>query len=173
MPVPVALFTGPIGVGKTTIAIHAGRLLRERDLSHAVIDQPSVGNSWPRSEQDPWNEDVTHANLAACWANFAARGADRLILSRVLEARSVARRIEEAVPGADIQVVLLSAPLAAIEDRIRRREPPEAAAWDLDGARALAETFATAGVEDIAVDTTPPRSATAIASEALSRLGWV
>ena len=173
MAVPVAVFTGPIGVGKTTIATHAGRLLSERNLSHAVMDLPAIGNSWPRSDDDPWNEVVTHANLAACWANFAQRGVERLILSRVLEARSVATRIEEAVPGAAVQVVLLSAPLADIEDRIRRREPQEAADWYLDGARVLVETFATAGVEDVVVDTTPPRSATAIASEALSLLGWI
>jgi ATP-dependent Clp protease ATP-binding subunit ClpA len=56
------------------------------------------------------------------WANFRQAGSDRLIFARVLETRSLLRRVTKAVPGAQITVVRLRAPLAVLHERIRSRE---------------------------------------------------
>lgn len=54
-------------------------------------------------------------NLASVWSNFAATGAERLVYCRVLEGRSLLRHVAAAVPGADVTVVSLRAPIELIE----------------------------------------------------------
>ncbi len=61
------------------------------------------------------------ATLPCMWVNFRAVGAERLIISRVLEARSLISHITDAVPGTDVVVVRLRAPLDVVEARIRDR----------------------------------------------------
>ena len=103
--VPVLLITGPVGAGKTTVAAEAARLLREADIAHALVDLAWIEQCWPVPADDPWNERLTHRNLACLWANFCQAGAWRLIVVRVLEARSLLRHVAEAVPGTAITVV--------------------------------------------------------------------
>ena len=46
-PVPVLLITGPVGVGKSTIAAQAAWLLREADVPHALVDLDQIEQCWP------------------------------------------------------------------------------------------------------------------------------
>jgi hypothetical protein len=48
------------------------------------------------------------------WSNFQRTGAQRLLLTRVLEDRSLLRHVASAVPGAEFTVVRLSAPLTVL-----------------------------------------------------------
>ncbi|TMF36495.1 MAG: hypothetical protein E6I27_13330 [Chloroflexi bacterium] len=48
----------------------------------------------------------------------SAAGAERLLFERVLEQRSLLRHVEAAIPGAQITVVRLRAPLQVIEKRV-------------------------------------------------------
>ena len=122
--VPVLLITGPVGVGKSTVAAQAAWLLREANVPHALVDLVWIEQCWPVPADDPWNERLSHRNLAGMWLNFRQAGADRLILVRVLEDRSLLRHVAEAVPGAEITVVRLRAPLAMLHARIRSRGNP-------------------------------------------------
>jgi hypothetical protein len=170
-PVPVLVITGPVGVGKSTIANEAAWLLRQADVPHALVDLDRIEQCWPVPADDPWNERVSHRNLACMWANFRQAGADRLILVRVLEARSLLRRVTEAVPGAQFTVVRLRAPLAVIHERIRSREASDPD-WFLGAATHTAEVFEQAQVEDHLVDN-ENRPATEVAEEVLHRVGWL
>ena len=148
--VPVLLITGPVGVGKTTTAEAVSYLLAQRSIRHACVDLPQIGKAFPVPDSDPWNEELTHRNLASMWQNFQAAGAERLIVSRVLEARSGLRRITESVSGADITVVRLRAPLTVVHRRIRARNPdPE---WFLNAATELSHTMELHALEDFVVD---------------------
>ena len=145
--VPVLVITGPVGVGKTTTAAAVSWLLGEQGIRHAQVDLDEIGIVLPSLADDPWHELLTHRNLACMWANFQQVGAERLILSRVLEARSLLTRIESAVPGAAVTVVRLRAPLAVIHARIRGRSQGNDD-WHLDRATELVDAMDEQLVED-------------------------
>jgi adenylylsulfate kinase len=169
--VPVLLVTGPVGVGKSSVAAAAAHLLREAGVPHALVDLAGIGAAWPVPDDDPWNERLTHRNLACMWANFRNAGAGRLLLARVLEHRSLLRPIMEAVPGAAITVVRLRAPLAVVQTRIRHREAGDPG-WFLQAAAHTAAVLERAGVEDHLVDC-QDRAVLEVAQEVLRLAGWV
>jgi adenylylsulfate kinase len=170
-PVPVLVITGAVGAGKSTVASAAAALLRDAGTPHALVDLEQIERCWPVPDDDPWNERLIHKNLAALWANFAEAGAHRLIVCRVLEARSLLEQIRVAVPGADITVVRLRVPPAELHARIRHREEGDPT-WYLEAATYLAPVLERAGVEDHAVDNTG-RPARDTARELLRRIGWL
>jgi hypothetical protein len=171
-PVPVLLITGPVGVGKTTVTAEASWFLRQAGIPHATADLAVIGHCWPEPPDDPWNEELIHRNLACMWANFQQAGADRLVLCRVLEARSLLTRITDAVPGAVITVVRLRAPLETVRARIRAREAGRDPQWYLEAAEYLIPRPEDAHVEDHVVDN-HDRAAEETAAEVLRVAGWL
>jgi DNA polymerase III delta prime subunit len=151
MNVPVLLFTGPVGVGKTTVAAEASGLLSDRGIRHALVDLAHIGLRFPAPADDPWNEQLVHANLASMWSNFERTGAQRLILSRVLETRAL---------------------LDVLRARILARESGRNPRWYLDAASSLATTMEHERVEDHVVDNVD-RPAAEVAAEALGLVGWL
>ena len=160
-----------VGVGKTTVTGEASRLLRGAGVAAAAVDLAVIGQCWPPPHEDPWNDYVIHRNLACMWDNFRQAGA-RLLLCRVLEARSLLTRIEEAVPGAAVTVVRLRAPLETVRARIMARESGRDPQWYLDMAESLAPRLEDAGVEDhvVANHDRAPRD---VAAEVLQVAGWL
>jgi hypothetical protein len=169
--VPVLVLSGPVGAGKSTVGAEAAGLLREAGIPHALIDLAVIGQCWPAPDDDPWNERVSHRNLACMWANFQEAGASRLILCRVLEDRSLLDQVVDAVPGADIMVIRLRVPVAMLHTRLRQREADDPS-WYLDAATYLADTMERSAVHDHVVDNqdTTPREA---AKEVLRLAGWL
>jgi dephospho-CoA kinase len=171
-PVPVLLITGVVGAGKTTVTAEASSLLRQAGIPHAVVDLAVIGGCWPTPPDDQWNEGLIHRNLACMWANFQRAGASRLLVCRVLEARSLLTRITEAVPGAIITVVRLRAPLEVVRARIRAREAGRDPQWYLEVAEYLTPRLEDAHVEDHVVDN-HERPAEQAAAEVLRVAGWL
>ena len=168
--VPVAVVTGPVGVGKSTIGRLVGHRLRVASVAHAVVDLDWLSASWPRTAHDPWNEEMAHRNLASVWANFRAGGAERLVLCRVLEARSLLEGVRQAVPGAECTVIRLRAPIEVLHARIRGRQTD--VAWYLEAATRLATTMENPGLADHVLDT-GGRTPEDVAAEVLDLLGWI
>jgi len=159
-----------VGVGKSSTGQHAAGLLRTAAVPHALVDLAWIADSWPRPPDDPWNEEVAHRNLACVWSNFRDAGAGRLILCRVLETRSQLSRIADAVPGAEIVVVALRAPLAVVHARIRSREAhPQ---WFLDAATRLVPRMDQSLVADYTIETEHQPVADT-AAEVLRVIGWL
>ena len=157
--------------GKPTIAVKAATLLREADVPHGLVNLDWIEQCWPVPADDPENERVSHRNLARMWANFRQAGADRLIPARGLWDRSPLQRVTEAVPGAQITVVRLQAPLAVLHERIRCREASDPI-WFLGAATHSVQVLEQAQFEDHRVDN-ENRPATAVAEEVLHRVGWL
>jgi adenylylsulfate kinase len=168
--VPVLLITGPVGVGKTTTAAAVSDLLAVKGIRHARVDLPQISKAFPARDEDPWNEQLAHRNLACMWPNFREIGAQRLIVSRVLESRSLVRHLAGAVPAAQVVIVRLRAPLAVVHARIRSRNPahPE---WFLEAASYLVPAMEEQAVEDHLIEN-EALSIDETAQEILRVTGW-
>jgi chloramphenicol 3-O-phosphotransferase len=169
--VPVLLLNGPVGAGKSTVGAEAARMLRAADVPHAFVDLAVIGQCWPVPADDPWHERLIHRNLAGMWSNFREAGAERLIVCRVLEDRSLLRQVRDAVPGAEVTVVGLRVRPDLLYERIRRREAGRDPAWYLAAAARLSTGLERSGVDDEVVDN-GDRPVHEVAGEVLDRLGW-
>ena len=171
MSVRVLLVTGPVGVGKTTVALEASDLLEAAGVPHAVIDVDALSWCYPTPVNDPFNNRLALRNLRCVWANFAAAGAVRLILARVVETRDELGAFREAVPGAELTVVRLRASNETLLRRVAGREVGSHREWSLNRAVELARLMDHQAVEDHLVDT-DGRTVTDIATEVLRRANW-
>lgn len=169
--VPVMLITGPVGVGKTTVAGEVSELLEQAGVPHAFVDVDSLRWSYPSPADDRFRTRLAMRNLAAVWVNFRAAGAERLVLSDVVEARDELDRYRAAVPGARITVVRLRAAVETLAARVAAREQGSGRDWHLARAAELAAQMDRDAVEDILIET-DGRSLAEIAREALARCGW-
>lgn len=169
--VPVLLITGPVGVGKTTVAGEVSALLARAGVAHALVDIDGLSECYPPPPGDPFNEELALRNLAAVWVNYRATGAERLVLARVLESRAELERYRAAVPGAAIQVVRLRASVDTLTGRVQRREVGAGLAWHVARAAELAAQMDRDQVEDVVIET-DGRPVAAVARDVLARTGW-
>lgn len=172
MGVPTIILTGPVGVGKTTVAEAMGYALRDAQVPHATIDFDRLTACYPRpADDDRWGTKLGLQNLAALWKNYQASGARRLLIARVIEARSELESFRRAVPGAEILVVRLRATPETLQARVRQRRQGSLD-WHLDRAVELAALMDAQAVENMLVET-EDRDPAVIAREILERVGWL
>lgn len=170
--VPTIIVTGPVGVGKTTVAQEMGLLLLDAKVPHANVDFDQLTACYPRpADDDRWGTKLGLANLGALWKNYALSGARRLIIARVIESRGELERFRQAVPGADIVVVRLRAAPETLQARVRQRRQGDME-WHLNRAVELAPLMDAERVEDMLVET-DGRDPTSIAREVLRHVGWL
>jgi hypothetical protein len=170
--VSILVLTGPVGVGKTAVLYEVDRLLIEAGVAHASVELEELARCWAQSNKtDLTNRAaLVYGNLAAVWANYAAHGARRLVIGMLLEDRATLAHVSQAIPDAQLTVVRLYAPLAVIEERLRRREPdPDP---ELDAARYLVPRMDEQKVEDHLVDN-GGRPLPEVAREILRLVGWL
>lgn len=171
--VPVLLLSGSMGAGKTTVMGEISDLLIEANASHACVDFDGLSLIHPHAPEDSHGSDLAFRNLKSIWANYRAAGIDRLVIATVVERRSALADYEDAVPGAEIVLCRLVAPIATMHDRVRWRDPgiylPRflARSTELDG------ILAAGRIEDFTVDNGPDRHVTVVAREVLQRAGWL
>jgi hypothetical protein len=168
---PVVILTGPVGVGKTTVATAIADLLDARDVPCALVDMDALRACFPRPADDPFHLALGYRNLAAIWTNVRAAGAGRLILADVVESPDLSP-YRQAIPGADITVVRLVASPETIAQRLRGREDGPSLAWHLDRAGELASLFERGGIGALVIDANH-QSPADLATVILTRIGWL
>ncbi len=157
-----------MGAGKTTVMAEASDVLASRGVRHAAIDLDGLGIV---HHADRAADELTYTNLRTVWANYAAAGVNRLLIAAAVENRAVLDRLRESLPGAEIVVCRLRAPLAVMEDRVRVREPGLHQEKFVARVAELERQLDAAGVEDFAV--VNDGDVTQVALEVLSRAGWL
>lgn len=172
MDVPVLVITGAVGVGKTTVSYEVRLQLRDAGVSCVLIDD-EFALFHPHPTEDPTGRQTSTRALASLWDIYRDVGVERLLLATVLESSSDLERIRKAVPEADIQVFLLTAPLSTVAQRIRAQQVPTALEWCLDRSKWLVERWEQeplAHAQVIDADDSPPVK---IAAEIIARSGWL
>lgn len=150
------LVTGPVGVGKTTVAEAVGARLVQAGVPHAVIDLDRLRHCWPSPADDPFHLELELRNLSAVARNYVDAGAQRLVLAGVLESRADRARYAEAI-GARLTVCRLKADLTVIRKRLTARHQHDSdLRWHVNRAAELEKIFASARVEDFVVAADEP-----------------
>lgn len=172
MKVPILIITGPPGVGKTAVASEISELLEQGQIPHAQIDIDTIRWGYFPLSHDRFQIELAMKNLASLWENFQRAGANRLVISDVIEDRNELERYYLAIPGAEILVVRLYASLSTLEQRLQGREMGSGLEWHLQRTAELAEQMDQSRVEDILVNT-EGKSVMVVAREVLQRSGWI
>lgn len=172
MTAETLLITGTVGVGKTTMAEAAARLLAARAVPHAVIDLDQIRLLWPSPDADRFNLAIELRNLASVAANYREAGARRLVLAGVIERRSDLAEYGHAC-GGSVFVVRLRGETSTIEQRLRMRhsDSPGELAWHLARRAELDSILDVAQVSDADV-AIADRMPADVAAEVLQLAGW-
>lgn len=165
--VSVLIITGPVGVGKTTVALMVSELLEQAGIAHACVDLDTLRWHYPPLPGDRFSVRLAMKNLAAIWVNYQDYGASRLIVADVIETCDELDRYRTGIPGAEIFVVRLRASLETLAQRVRRREIGSGLEWHLARAPVLAAIMDRNQVEDQLVET-EGKSVMQIAEEILA-----
>lgn len=157
--VPLVLVTGPVGVGKTTVASALADALVDEGVPTAFVDGDALTEVHPASPGDEMGEGVLLANLEAAWGVYRAAGARCLVLAQVVESEAGIRPFADAIPGADVTVIRLDAPLDVIHQRIAQRGAGESDPWHLERAQALHRLYRRTPLGHVTLDAAEPVSA--------------
>jgi gluconate kinase len=157
--VPLVLVTGPVGVGKTTVASALADALVDEGVPTACVDGDALTEVHPASPGDEMGEGVLLANLEAAWGVYRAAGARCLVLAQVVESEAGIRPFADAIPGADVTVIRLDAPLDVIHQRIAQRGAGESDPWHLERAQALHRLYHRTPLGHVTLDAAEPVSA--------------
>lgn len=170
-PTPVLILTGPVGVGKTTVAAALSDLLNEQGLAHAVIDMDWLHWCHPSPAADPFHLALGLRNLRTVWTNYRAAGAQRLVLVDIVETQEGRATYYTALPDSDIRIVRLTAPLPVLHARLAARESGTSLAWHRRRAAELSELMEAQAVGDWVIETAN-RTAAEVAGAVLAWTGW-
>lgn len=171
MSVPLLLISGPVGVGKSTIAAETVGLVAEAGVTVAGVDLDALTQVWPRPVDDRFNNRLALRNLADVWRNGQGLGATHLVVACVIESRADLEGFRAAVPSCEITLVGLRARLETLLARLVVREVGSSRQWHLDRAVELAKQMETAAIDDFVVRT-DDRDVREIAREVLRIARW-
>jgi len=169
--VPLLIISGSMGSGKTTVLSEVSDLLVQADVAHAAIDLDWLSIMHPT--QGRYGQSLVLSNLAAIWPIYAAAGAKRLVVARVVEDRSELTLYQDAIPGAGPIVCRLEVDIETMQERLRVREPGMFQATGVARSAELADILRLAQAEDFIVDNNSKHHVTDVAREVLSLSNWL
>lgn len=168
----VLLLTGPVGAGKTSVLGEISHVLSARGVAFAAVEMDALSDYSPRPATDPYGTDVALRNLRVLWPNFRAAGAERLVLSHHVRTEDDLERLLEVLPGAQVTVVRLRAPVQALQNRVRQRELGSGLDWHVARAAEAALLFDESRISAIVVEVAD-KTVSWLAEEILLLAGWL
>ncbi len=170
----VVVITGPVGVGKSTIAAALSDLLTEHEIPHGMIDVDYVRWCYPAPPEDRFHSKLGRRNTAAVAANYREAGARVIVLADVVERQEQRTEYETAIPDAEVSIVRLRVPMDLIAERLKVRQwdSEESLEWHLRRAPELEAIMNERGIGDLVIDV-GKRAPQAVAAEIAMRLGLI
>jgi len=166
------IISGPVGVGKTSIATRISSLLQEDNVPHSFVDLDWLTYTYPRTSADPFNNNIALETLETLWAQARKQGSKNLIISRVIEAKGEADRIAQAVGISEMQLCRLKADDGTLLRRVRTRGVGTNLLWQEARSIELSAALERANFEDFSVET-EDRSKIQIAKEICLEVNWI
>lgn len=136
----IALVTGTVGVGKSTIGFAVAERASEAGITAAFLDLDELSRLWPAPKNDPFRDELILANLRAVAPNYEAAGASLLVLAWAIDSVEDLVALEKALHS-PVKAVRLVSSSTVVEERLRNRHQGPASnglAWHLQRAPVLA-----------------------------------
>lgn len=169
------LLTGVAGVGKSTVAEAAGRVLTVAGCVTAVVDTDALAQFGPRPQTHTasgrFYDQLKCANLAALWANFKAVGARFVVVAAVIDSVPLRELYAESLAGCAVRLVGLTADDDIVRSRLRHRDRGPKLEQHLRALNQHRREPTTTAIADFTV--TNDRAAADVATEILVRAGWI
>lgn len=168
-PTDVIFLGGRSGVGKSSVAAEASRLLARANIQHAVIEGDNLDQAYP----EPWRTGINLAerNLAAMWDNYRSAGYSRLIYTNTVSVLQIPSLVAALGPNVRAFGVLLTATDATASRRLAQREIGTALAEHIERSRIAAARLRAASTSYTV--TTDDRAVEEIAAHVLAAAGWL
>ena len=158
-----------MGAGKTTVMGEASDLLLGRQIRHAAIDLDAISVvGVPESV----GRETHFQNVAAIARNCLDAGIETFLLAGAVESAADLTELRQAMRADAVTVARLVAPLEIMAARLRVREPGIRRDEFVDRAGSLNAVLSAAALEDFTL-INDRRSVTDVATELLTRAGWI
>jgi len=165
---------GACGTGKTVTSWEIGRTLQSRGIPHALIDTDELDRVLPQPEPVEALISVSRRNLQAIWGTFSDLGVRRLVLSGVMASIPQSKSwLEEAVVGATITFVRLTADRDTREQRLRSREVGSGFEGEMRASEEAMEIIREQDQSGTPVVVTDGKDVSGVAEEVLRAVGWL
>lgn len=115
--VEVLIIHGSPGSGKSTLAGAVSDILREANISHAVIDPDEISRIFPTQDNA-----FSKKNLKAIWPNYTVVTDLRGIIPTVIVDKEELRLLRDALPATKFMICELIAPEEVLKERVIARE---------------------------------------------------
>ena len=119
-PAPFLWLCGPSEVGKSAVGWEIFSRLIQAGIAACYLDTDQIGLCYPPPPQDPGNNHLMAANLAAMWPNYQAEGARCLIVSGCIDTPDLVP-VYTAIPATGLTLCRLRADREILRDRFLRR----------------------------------------------------
>jgi adenylylsulfate kinase len=146
------LLTGPVGAGKTTLAVEIGEILREAGQAHAVIELDWLAWCEPPAGSSETRRQLVLENLAATLRNYEAAEIRRFVLAGSIVSSEHLAAIRSTLDGIPLEVVRISAPPDVLVERAEKRDAGRKTLESTDQASAFAATVSAAVPDCVEVE---------------------
>jgi hypothetical protein len=119
-PAPLLWLCGSSGVGKSAVAWEMFTRLTRTGIAVCYLDTDQIGQCYPPAAEDPGNDRLMAANVAALWSNYQADGAECLIVSGCIDTTSLVP-VYTDIPGTRLTLCRLRADREVLRSRFLRR----------------------------------------------------
>ncbi len=170
-PVPLIILSGPVGVGKSSVANEISEQLVGLGVAHTFVDFDALAQTYPRPADDPHGNRLATENLRAIWRNAASAGSRNVIIAKVVETLYEVEALEKAVPESKTIVFQLRAGEQQLRERIAKREIGSGHNRHVERALELSLSLERDAPADFIIET-DAKQVSEIAKEVMQHVQW-